>query len=135
VAGRIRNSADLDALSLSIWRKYEIWPATEPQFGHIWATKSLMFQDPLYLVNYLYAGLLATKMFDLVEREPAAFQKRYADLLGEGFYAPPEDLLRSFFGRSLSQHELVDDGLNILRRRMDALSATYRKLDAKPRMK
>ncbi len=129
VAGRIRNSADLDALSLSIWRKYEIWPATEPQFGHMWATKSLMFEDPLYLVNYLYAGLLATKMFDLVEREPEAFQKRYADLLREGFYAPPEDLLRSVFGRSLSQHELVDDGLNILRRRMDALAAAYKGLD------
>jgi oligoendopeptidase F len=129
VAGRIRNGADLDALSLSIWRQYEIWPATEPQFGHVWATKSLMFEDPLYLVNYLYAGLLATKMFDLVEREPAAFQQRYAELLREGFYAPPEDLLRSLFGRSLSQHELVDDGLNILRVRMQALADAYKKLD------
>lgn len=131
IAGRIRNSADLDALSLSIWRKYEIWPATEPAFGHIWATKSLMFQDPLYLVNYLYAGLVATKMFEMAERDPAAFQKQYADLLRQGFYAPPEDLLRSFFGRSLTQHELVDDGLNILRRRVELLAPAYQKLDAK----
>jgi oligoendopeptidase F len=90
-----------------------------------------MFQDPLYLVNYLYAGLVATKMFEMAERDPAAFQKQYADLLRQGFYAPPEDLLRSFFGRSLTQHELVDDGLNILRRRVELLAPAYQKLDAK----
>lgn len=130
LAGRIRNAADLDTLSLSIWRKYEVWPATDPQFAHVWATKSLMYQDPLYLVNYLYAGLLATKLFDMVEHDPTVFQKRYSDLLREGFYAPPEDLLRGLFGRSLSQHELVDDGVNILRQRIGALAEAYKKLDA-----
>ena len=130
VADRIRNAVDLDALSFSIWSKYEIWPASEPQLAHIWTTKSLMYQDPLYLVNYLYAGLLATKMFDMVKHNPAGFQKRYEDLLRKGFYAPPADLLRSFFGRDLPQQELVDDGMNILRERIDALAESYKKIDA-----
>jgi oligoendopeptidase F len=131
VAGRIRNAADLDALSLSIWSKYEIWPASEPQLAYIWSTKSLMYQDPLYLVNYLYAGLLATRMFDMVRHDPAGFQKRYADLLRKGFYAPPGDLLRSFFGRDLSQQELVDDGIDILAKRIDALAEIYKRIDAR----
>jgi oligoendopeptidase F len=71
IAGKIKNAADLDALSLSIWSKYEIWPALEPELAHIWTTKSLMVQDPLYLVNYLYAGLLATKMNDMVKHDPS----------------------------------------------------------------
>jgi oligoendopeptidase F len=78
-----------------------------------------MYEDPLYLVNYLYAGLLATEMFDRVERDPSGFPKRYADLL------------RSFFGRSLSQEEMVDDCMNILKRRVDELAAAYGKIQVR----
>jgi hypothetical protein len=68
-----------------------------------------MYQGPLYLVNYLYAGLLATKMFDMVKHNPAAFRKRYEDLLLKSFYAPPADLLRPIFGRDLPQQEWVNE--------------------------
>ena len=132
ISGRIKKAADLDELSLSVWSKYEIWPSSEPQYSHIWMTKSLMYEDPLYLVNYLYAGLLATKMFDMVQNHPADFQKRYGELLRKGFYAPPKDLLRTFFGRELTQRELVDDGMAILKREVDALAEAYRQIDAKP---
>jgi oligoendopeptidase F len=92
-----------------------------------------MFQDPLYLVNYLYAGLLATKMLDMIEHDPAGFKKRYADLLRNGFYAPPQQLLRTFFGRDLSQRDLVEDDMNILAQRIRALGDTYKKMGAAPR--
>ena len=131
VAGRINNAADLDGLSLSVWSRYEIWPALEPELAHMWATRSLMVEDPLYLVNYLYAGLLATKMFDMIKHEPVEFQKRYADLLRNGFYAPPPELLRKFFGRDLSQQELVDGSMDILQVRIQALAELYKKSDAK----
>jgi oligoendopeptidase F len=131
VAGRITDTADFDALTLSIWSKYEIWPASEPQLAHTWISKRLMVQAPLYQVNYLYAGLLATKMFDMVKHDPAAFQKRYLDLLRNGFYAPPEELLSKFFGRELSQRELVDDSMNILQQRIQSLAELYKKLDTK----
>jgi oligoendopeptidase F len=131
VAGRIRDTAGLDALTLSIWSKYEIWPASEPQLAHTWISKSLMVQDPLYQVNYLYAGLLATKMFDMIKHDPATFQKRYLDLLRNGFYAPPEQLLSKFFGRDASQSELVNDSMNILQQRIQSLAGLYQKLDSK----
>jgi oligoendopeptidase F len=131
VAGRIKNAADLDALSMSIWSKYEVWPALEPELAHMWTTRSLMVQDPLYLVNYLYAGLLATKMFDMVKHNPADFQKRYANLLRNGFYAPPAELLHTFFGQDLSQRQLVEDSMGILQARVRALTEIYEKSDTK----
>jgi oligoendopeptidase F len=77
-----------------------------------------MVQDPLYLVNYLYAGVLAAKMFDVVKQDPAAFQKRYTQLLREGFYGPPEQLLRTFFGRDFSQRQMVNDDIGVLEGRI-----------------
>jgi oligoendopeptidase F len=98
--------------------------------AHTWIAKSLMVQDPLYLVNYLYAGLLATKMLDMLIQEPVIFQKHYAALLREGFHAPPEELLRSFFGRDVSQRQLVDDGMKILQQRVASLADLYKKIEA-----
>ncbi len=131
VAGRINSASDLDALSLSIWSKFEIWPALEPELAHMWSTRSLMVEDPLYLVNYLYAGLLAAKMFDMSKHDPVAFQRHYADLLRNGFYAPPAELLRKFFGRDLSQQQLVDDGMGTLQAQIHALSELYKRSDVK----
>ena len=131
VAGRIRDTTDLDSLTLSIWSKYEIWPASEPQLAHSWISQRLLIQDPLYQVNYLYAGLLATKLLDMVDHDPAGFQKRYLDLLRNGFYAPPERLLSKFFGRELSQRELVDDSMTILRQRIESLAGIYKRIDPK----
>ena len=126
--GQIKTAADLDALTLSILNRFEIWPAVEPRLAHTWMVKSLMVQDPLYLVNYLYSGLIATKMFDMVKRDPS-FSKRYTDLLSHGFYAPPQELLHTFFGRDISQQQLVDDGMRILETRIDELDRLYRNIE------
>jgi len=131
IAGKINTAADLDTLSMSVWSTYEIWPALEPELAHMWTTRSLMVEDPLYLVNYLYAGLLATKMFDMVKHDPTTFRKRYNDLLRNGFYAPPAELLRTFFGRDLSQQQLVDGSMSILQTQIQALAELYRESDAK----
>jgi len=70
-------------------------------------------------------------MFDMLKQEPVSFQKHYAALLREGFHAAPEELLRSFFGRDVSQRQLVDDGMNILQKRVSSLAEIYRKIEAK----
>ncbi|WP_165973530.1 M3 family metallopeptidase [Luteibacter rhizovicinus] len=131
VGGTIKNAADLDALTLSTISRFEIWPARDPQLAHAWMTKRLMYQDPLYLVNYLYAGLLATKMFDMATRDPADFQKRYARLLAEGFAAKPDDILRRFFGRDLPPGELVAADMEVIRRKTAELAILYKKIEQK----
>jgi len=130
VAGKIRGAADMDALTLDITKRFEIWPSIDPQLAHAWIGKRLMFEDPLYLANYLYAGLWATRMFEMARKDPADFQKRYAALMAEGFDAPPRQLLARFFGKELSPPELVETDIAVIREKVVALGRLYRTLDA-----
>ena len=130
VAGKIHGAGDLDKLTLETTGRFEIWPSVDPELAHAWIGKRLMFQDPLYLANYLYAGLWATKMFDMATHDPADFQKRYAALMAEGFDASPKVLLHHFFGRDLTPDQLVGDASGVIRRKTTALQALYRQLDS-----
>lgn len=125
IGGRIRKAADLDALTLATTSRFEIWPSIDPELAHAWIGKRLMYQDPLYLVNYLDAGLLAARMFDMAMNDPADFRKRYAALMAEGFDAPPKELLRKFFGREVSPAELVEADMVLLRKKTDDLRRLY----------
>jgi oligoendopeptidase F len=49
----------------------------------------LMYEDPLYDVNYMYAGLLALKYYQLYSTRPEWFVPRYIALLTNGFTQPP----------------------------------------------
>ncbi|KAF1006941.1 MAG: hypothetical protein GAK28_02261 [Luteibacter sp.] len=84
-----------------------------------------MYEDPLYLVNYLYAGLWATKMFDMAMKDPADFQRRYGALMAEGFDAPPKDVMRRFFGHEMTPGDLVDADMALLRAKTKALHELY----------
>jgi oligoendopeptidase F len=121
VGGTIREAADLDALTLATTSRFEIWPGIDPELKHAWIGKRLMFQDPLYLANYLYAGLLATKMFAMATHDPRDFQKRYEALMTSGFDAPPKEILRRFFGRDLSPADLVGADMDVIRSKTAAL--------------
>lgn len=130
MAGRIRNAADLDALTLATTSRFEIWPSIDPELAHAWIGKRLMYEDPLYLVNYLYAGLWAARMFDMATKQPVDFQKRYAALMAEGFDAPPKVLLRKFFGRDVSPAELVEADMALLRKKTSDLRRLYSAMHA-----
>jgi oligoendopeptidase F len=127
IAGKIRKAADLDALTLATTSRFEIWPGIDPELKHAWIGKRLMFQDPLYLANYLYAGLLATKMFAMATSDPGDFQKRYEAMMASGFDAPPKELLKRFFGRELSLSDLVDADMDVIRDKTSALGRIYGK--------
>lgn len=131
VAGKIRGAVDMDALTLEITKRFEIWPSIDPQLAHAWIGKRLMFEDPLYLANYLYAGLWATRMFEMARKDPADFQKRYAALMAEGFDAPPGQLLARFFGKELAPSELVEADIAVIREKVTALAQLYRTLDGR----
>ncbi|URL60206.1 M3 family oligoendopeptidase [Luteibacter flocculans] len=132
VAGKIRGAGDMDALTLDITRRFEIWPSIDPSLAHAWIGKRLMFEDPLYLANYLYAGLWATRMFDMARKDPADFQKRYAALMAEGFDAAPDQLLARFFGKPLTPPDLVDADMVVIQEKVDALAQLYRRLPGPP---
>jgi len=125
IGGKIRNADDLDALTLATTTRFEIWPRIDPELKHAWIGKRLMFQDPLYLANYLYAGLLATKMFAMATNDPRDFQKRYEAMMASGFDAPPKEILRRFFGRELSPSDLVDADMEVIRQKTATLGQIY----------
>jgi oligoendopeptidase F len=126
-AGTIRTAGDLDALTMRVFERYDASIAAKPATGSYWARDELYFTDPLYDVNYLYAGLLALRYFDLYEHDAPAFSKRYVALLENGFDAPSPDLLRRFLGIDLGDEAgLVREASALIDARSAQLEKLYR---------
>ena len=106
-SGEIRSAADLDALTLQVLAHYKANSAVPvtAELRLSWARNRLYFTDPLYDVNYLFAGLLALNYLDAFERHPRAFAARYVALLKNGFTDTPSALLRQFLGVDLDDPE------------------------------
>jgi oligoendopeptidase F len=120
-SGKIRGADDLDKVSED--SQFSIFPATTPQLRNRWATASLMYEDPLYNVNYVYGGLLALKYYQLYSRDREAFVPRYIALLKNGFDAPPAALLKKFLDIDLFDSSLLTDDLNLLDHRLKQLES------------
>jgi oligoendopeptidase F len=120
-AGTIRNADDLDNVTLEIDRQFSKFPASTPELRNRWATVSLMFEDPLYDVNYVYGGLLALKYYQLYSTRREWFLPRYVALLKNGFDQPPAELLQQFLGIDLSGADLLNDDLELLSHRLDQI--------------
>ncbi|MBZ5615913.1 MAG: hypothetical protein LAO23_18055 [Acidobacteriia bacterium] len=123
VAATVRNADDLDRLTLKIDGEFSLFPASTPELRTRWAMVSLMYEDPLYDVNYVYGGLLALKYYDLYTTRREWFVPRYIALLKNGFNQPPKELLHQFLGIDLSGPALLNDDLELLSRRLDQLEA------------
>jgi oligoendopeptidase F len=122
-AGTIRNADDLDSLTLKIDGQFSQFPGSTPELRTRWATVSLMYEDPLYDVNYVYGGLLALKYYDLYKTKREWFVPRYMALLKNGFNHPPAELLKRFLEIDLSGPGLLKDDLELLKGRLDELQA------------
>jgi hypothetical protein len=126
--GTIRSAADLNALTIKIFGRYDPNAAQDPATPLYWARDRLFFTDPLYDVNYLYAGLLALRYFTDFENEPASFPKRYVALLKNGFSDTPPALEKRFLGIDLSNEaELVTGASAFINARTAVLSKLYGK--------
>jgi oligoendopeptidase F len=123
-AGTIRNADDLDRLSLKIDDQFSQFPHSTPEVRSRWAMVDLMFEDPLYDVNYMYGGLLALKYYQLYSTRREWFVPRYIQLLKNGFNQPPAELLNQFLGLDLSGPALLNDDLDLLNRRLEQLEAS-----------
>jgi oligoendopeptidase F len=56
--------AGIDAIYRASIAPYEYWPMTDVGTSRAWMSKDLLFEDPLYLVNYLYASFVAVALYD-----------------------------------------------------------------------
>jgi len=88
-----------------------------------WMSKSLLFDDPLYLVNYLYAGFVAAALYDRAHTDPD-FGRKYEILLRRGFDVDPKVLLASV-GIQLDDPNLIRKALALFRAKTDELQRLY----------
>ncbi|WP_213807387.1 M3 family metallopeptidase [Granulicella sp. dw_53] len=85
-----------------------------------WMRKKLLFEDPLYLVNYLYASIVACSLYEQAHSDPN-FPEKYIHLLQGGFNASP-DILMTSVGVDINDAALVDKACRLLERKLDELS-------------
>jgi oligoendopeptidase F len=122
-AGKISSADDLDKLSLAVDEQFSTFASSTPALRNRWAAVPLMYEDPLYDVNYVYGGLLALKYYSLFQSNPKDFVPRYIALLRNGFDAPPAALLEKFLHIQLSGPQLLNDDLRLLAQRFQELEA------------
>lgn len=123
-AGSVKNAADLDALTLKVLARYNPAPTLDPAMKVYWARDRLFYTDPLYDVNYLYAGLLALAYLHQLEQDPKGFPARYVALLKNGFNDTPQALEKKFLGIDM------DDAKGLVKNASDMLTARSRELQA-----
>jgi len=120
-AGSIRGADDLDKLTERVDGLFSSFPVSTPELRNRWAAVSLMYEDPLYDVNYVYGGLLALKYYQLYAANRQEFVPRYIALLKNGFDAPPAELLKRFLNVDLFDQSLLADDLDLLNQRLGQL--------------
>lgn len=124
--GTIKTASDFEALNAAVFARYDAASATDPATRLYWAHNRLFFTDPLYDVNYLYAGLLTLEYFKQFESDRGAFAPRYVALLKNGFNDSPAALERHFLGIDLGDEPaLVADASALIGARTSALAKLY----------
>jgi oligoendopeptidase F len=125
-SGRELSADDIEALTQSTGSRFSTWFGPGSELRLAWLQPTQFFTRPLYRVNYVYSKLLALRYFDLLQRDPAGFPRRYYSLLGNGYEAPPDALLRRFVDTSLDSPELVDRAVRVLVSWLGELQSLYR---------
>ena len=129
---KIQNADDLDTLSLGILSRYSIWPNRHPdQFKGTWMVSRLLYEDPLYLVNYLYGGLLSLKYYDLYKKDPKDFSQKYLALMRNGFNDTPSLLLKKYLDIDLNDPQLLRDAMKLIENKIDDLQVLYNEVENK----
>ncbi|GAA3990326.1 M3 family metallopeptidase [Mucilaginibacter dorajii] len=123
--GNIHNREDIDNLYASIMNPYDIYFAGEPERRSEWTNKRLLYDDPIYNVNYLYAILVSCKLYTMVHQDQQGFALKYTALLKNGFDAPATDLLKKIMGFGLDHEALLKGALGLMKSKTALLQTLY----------
>ncbi|KRG40382.1 M3 family metallopeptidase [Stenotrophomonas sp. GD03819] len=129
-AGTLGTADDLDALTGQVLARFGQQPERYPQLRNTWIGKRLMYEDPNYLVNYLYAGLLAVQLYVQDQRDPDGFRERYLAVLGEGFDRAPDEQVAQLLGHAPDWAALVDADLQVFNQTVAQLQALHARIEA-----
>lgn len=130
VATRSLGTADdLDALTGQVLARFGQEPERYPPLRSSWISKRLMYDDPNYLVNYLYAGLLAVQFYVQDQRDPEGFGQRYLAVLGEGFDRAPNEQVAQLLGQTPDWPALVEADLQVFTQLAAQLRALHARIE------
>ena len=115
--------AKIDSLYQASIAPYEYWTSADVGQSRFWMRKSLVFEDPLYLENYLYASVIAVALYDKSHTDPQ-FASKYETLLRRGFDSEPQTILASM-GIKLDDPALIQPAARLLIEKTDALQRLY----------
>lgn len=121
---------DLDQLTGQVLARYGQQPQRYPELRNAWIGKRLMYEDPNYLVNYLYAGLLAVQLYALDQQDPEGFRVRYLQVLGEGFDRAPQQQVAQLLGHAPDWPALVDADMQVFEGTVAQLRALHAQIDS-----
>lgn len=119
--GTVRGPDDLDALVVQMHTLHEGRFSGHADQDTTWATKRLFYQDPLYLSNYLFAGLVAVKLYALSGEDPG-FAARYARVQARGFDREPGEVVEELIDRPVDWAQLADEDVTFFNARLAALN-------------
>jgi oligoendopeptidase F len=88
-----------------------------------WMHVGLLYEDPLYLSNYLYSGFLITALYRQYVADPARFAPRYLAFMREPAAAPPAEMLRRTLGVSFDDPAALADAMRLLETQVAAYEA------------
>lgn len=120
---------DLDALTGQVLARFGQQPERYPSLRSSWISKRLMYDDPNYLVNYLYAGLLAVQFYVQDQRHPEGFRQRYLAVLGEGFDRAPNEQVVQLLGQTPDWPALVEADLQVFNQLAAQLRALHARIE------
>ena len=115
--------AKIDSLYQASIAPYEYWIGADVGQSRFWMRKSLVFEDPLYLENYLYASVIAVALYDKSHTDPQ-FAAKYEALLRRGFDSEPQTILASI-GIRLEDPALIQPAARLLTEKTDELQRLY----------
>ena len=113
----------IDAIYQDAISPYEYWPMSDIGTSRNWMRKALLYEDPLYLVNYLYAAVVAVALYDKSQSDPN-FPAEYEAFLGRGEYADPQTMLLSI-GIRLDDPAIIKPVVKLFREKTEELRALY----------
>ena len=127
--GRLTSADDLDRLTARVDSAYTV--DHRPVAAGRWMRTSLLVEDPLYLSNYLYSGLILVALDQQYTADPQGFAGRYLDFMRQPASAPPRAMLMRTLGIALDDPALLRDAFALLEREVAAFEAEIAQAEAR----
>jgi oligoendopeptidase F len=124
-AGRVQTADDLDALAGQTLGRFDIWVARHEQLKMRWITNRLFYEDPLYVINYVFGSLLALKYYAMYLQAPVSFAQHYIALMSNGFDDTPARLLKKYLSIDLHDPRMIEAAVGLLDKKVSLLEKEY----------